>query len=126
MRGAQKREDIQRNIDHIGEVARAACWLSGIDLPVRMLALPEGALQGFTDEIFDWDHIDYVNRMAIDIPGKETDELGKLAKELNVYIIAQAKAKHPQFPERFFNCAFIINPDGRRYSYSPQDAGVRT
>ena len=112
MRGAHKREDIQRNIDHIGEVARAAVWLSGIDLPVRMLALPEGALQGFTDEIFDWDHVDYVNRMAIDIPGKETEELGKLAKELDVYIIAQAKAKHPQFPERFFNCAFIINPDG--------------
>ncbi len=112
MRGAHKREDIQANIDHIAELAHAACWLSSIDLPVRLLALPEGALQGFTDEIFDWDHVDYVNRMAIDIPGKETDALGKLAKELDVFIIAQAKAKHPEFPERFFNCAFVIDPHG--------------
>ena len=76
IRGAQKREDIQTNINHISELAHAAYWLTNIDLPVRLLTLPEGALQGFTDEIFDWDHEDYVNRMAIDIPGKETDALG--------------------------------------------------
>jgi len=113
MRGAQQRADIERNLDHIAELARAAVWLSAIDLPVRLVAVPEGALQGFTDEIFDWDHVEYVRRTAIDIPGRETAFLGDLARDLKTFIVAQAKATHPEFPERFFNCAFVIDPDGR-------------
>jgi len=112
MQGAHERADIQRNLDHIAELARAAVWLTAIDLPVRLIAIPEGAIQGFTDEIFDWDHVDYVKRVAIDLPGKETDFLGDLAKELDTYIIAQAKVTHPEFPERFFNAAFVISPAG--------------
>lgn len=112
MRGAYKRADIFDNIDHIAELANAAIWLSNIDLPVRLLAIPEGALQGFTDEIFDWDHEEYVDTLAIDIPGPETQALGKLAQELNTFIIAQAKARHPEFPKRFFNTAFVIDPTG--------------
>ena len=112
MQGAHQRSDIQKNLDHIAELARAAVWLTAIDLPVRLITIPEGALQGFTDEIFDWDHKEYVNKIAIDLPGKESDFLGALAKELDTYIIAQAKVTHPEFPERFFNCAFAINPSG--------------
>jgi predicted amidohydrolase len=112
IRGAHKRSDVKANIDHIAEVSRAAVWLSAIDLPVRLIAIPEGALQGFTDEIFDWDHRHYVEHMAMDVPGEETALLGKLAQELDTYIIAQAKVRHPQFPERFFNCAFVIDPRG--------------
>lgn len=112
LQGAHKRSDIMRNIDHISELCYAAIWLSSIDLPVRLIAIPEGALQGFTDEIFDWDHEYYVDHMAIDIPGEETQALGKLAKELNTYIIAQAKARHPKIAKRFFNAAFVIDPQG--------------
>lgn len=113
MRGAYQRADIQENLDHIAELARAAVWLTAIDLPVRLITVPEGALQGFTDEIFDWDHVDYVKRMAIDVPGPETRFLSDLARDLNSFIIAQAKVKHPEFPERFFNCAFVIDPRGQ-------------
>jgi predicted amidohydrolase len=112
MRGAHKRADIMTNIEHIQELAYASIWLSGIDLPVRLLAIPEGALQGFTDEIFDWDHQYYVEHMAIDIPGPETQALGKLAQECNSYVIAQAKVRHPEFEGRFFNAAFVIDPKG--------------
>jgi len=112
MRGAHKRADIQVNLDHIAELSRAAVWLTAIDLPVRLIAIPEGALQGFTDEIFDWDHVDYVQRMAMDIPGPETKYLGDLARDLDTFIIAQAKVRHPAFEERFFNCAFVIDPQG--------------
>lgn len=112
MQGAHQRSDIERNLAHIAELARAAIWLSDIDLPVRLITIPEGALQGFTDEIFDWDHRDYVKKTAIDLPGKETEFLGNLAKELDAFIIAQAKVTHPEFPERFFNCAFVISPQG--------------
>jgi predicted amidohydrolase len=113
MRGAHERADIGRNLDHIAELARAAIWLTAIDLPVRLITVPEGALQGFTDEIFDWDHLDYIERTAIDIPGPETGYLGDLARDVDAYIIAQAKVTHPEFSERFFNCAFVIDPHGK-------------
>jgi predicted amidohydrolase len=112
MVGAHERGDIFRNLEHIAELAFAAKNVTEIELPVRLYTLPEGALQGFTDEIFDWDHVDFIKRMAIDIPGKETDFLGDLARGLDAYIIAQAKVTHPEFPERFFNCAFVIDPEG--------------
>ena len=112
MRGAYQRADIVRNLDHIAELTRTAVCLSEIDLPVRLVTVPEGALQGFTDEIFDWDHVDYVKRTAIDLPGPETAYLGDLAKDLNTFIIAQAKVTHPGIPERFFNSAFVISPEG--------------
>lgn len=112
MVGAHKREDIRRNLDHIAELAWASKNVTEIELPVRLFTIPEGALQGFTDEAYDWDHVDYVDRLAIEIPGPETDYIGDLARGLNAFIIAQAKVKHPEFPERFFNCAFVIDPQG--------------
>ncbi len=112
MRGAHQRADIMLNIEHIAELMHAAVWLCGIDLPVRLMALPEGALQGFTDEIFDWDHEEYVDKLAIDLPGPESRALGDLARHFKAYVIAQAKVTHPQFPRRFFNCGFILGPDG--------------
>ena len=59
VRGIRKRSEIQRNLDHLSHLIAAASWLSSLDLPVRLVALPEGALQGFTDEVFDLDHVTY-------------------------------------------------------------------
>lgn len=53
VRGVLKREQIKTNIEHIHEVCAAACWLSSLALPVKLIVIPEGALQGFTDEVFD-------------------------------------------------------------------------
>lgn len=112
MVGAKERADIKRNLDHIAELAFAAKNVTEIELPVRLYTIPEGALQGFTDEIFDWDHVDMVERLAIEVPGEETAYLSDLARALDAFIIAQAKVTHPDFPERFFNCAFVIDPQG--------------
>ena len=83
----------------------------GLDLPVRLIAMPEGALQGFTDEVLDLDHETYARECAIDIPGPETDELGN-SPQWNVFVMAQAKARHPEFPGRFFNVGFVLDPAG--------------
>ncbi|MGI9309510.1 MAG: nitrilase-related carbon-nitrogen hydrolase, partial [Gammaproteobacteria bacterium] len=83
MVGAETRADITRNLDHIAELAFAAKNVTEIEMPVRLYTVPEGALQGFTDEIFDWEHTEYVERMAIEIPGPETGYLGELARGLN-------------------------------------------
>jgi len=79
---------------------------------VKLIILPEGALQGFNDEVMDVDHEWYANNIAIDIPGPETDALGETAREWGVHIMAQAKAKHSDFPDRFFNIGFIIDDQG--------------
>jgi predicted amidohydrolase len=112
VRGVRKRAEIQRNLDHLAHLIAAASWLSSLDLPVRLIAIPEGALQGFNDEVFDLDHATYARETAIDIPGPETRFLGDLAKHWNAYIMAQAKARHEAFPDRFFNVGFCLDPRG--------------
>src|SRR5215216_3215140 len=112
VRGVRKRAEIQRNLEHLSHLIAAASWLSSLDLPVRLVLLPEGALQGFTDEVFDLDHATYANECAIDVPGPETDHLGQLARHWHVFIMGQAKARHPAFPDRFFNVGFAIDPSG--------------
>ena len=111
MRGIRRREEISWNLDHISHMVKAASWLSSMDLPVRLICIPEGGLQGFTDEVLDLDHETYARECAIDIPGPETDYLGRLARQWNAYVIAQAKARHPEFPGRFFNVGFVIEPE---------------
>ena len=78
--GIRRREEIKQNIEHLKGLTKAAFWLSNLDIPVRLLAIPEGALMGFNDEVLDVDHADYARTCCIDIPGPETDEIGKLAR----------------------------------------------
>ncbi len=112
VRGVRRRSEIRRNLEHLADLIAAASWLSSLDLPVRLVAIPEGALQGFTDEVFDLDHVEYARDCAIDIPGEETEFLGGLARHWGVFIMSQAKARHPEFPDRFFNVGFALDPDG--------------
>ncbi|MER7127539.1 nitrilase-related carbon-nitrogen hydrolase [Streptosporangium saharense] len=112
MRGVRNRDEIQVNLEHIEHLVKAASWLSSLDLPVRLIAIPEGALQGFNDEVLDLDHEDFAREVAIEVPGPETDRLGALARQWNTYIVAQAKALHPEFPGRFFNVGLVIDPEG--------------
>ena len=98
MRGIRHRDEIATNLEHISHLIKAASWLSSLDLPVRLIAVPEGALQGFNDEVLDLDHEEFARECAIDIPGPETDYLGGLARQWNAFLMAQAKARHPEFP----------------------------
>jgi predicted amidohydrolase len=49
--------------------------------------------------------------------------LGEIAREFGVYMVAQAKATDPEFPDVFFNNAFVLDPDGdvilKHYKSSP-------
>ncbi len=112
MRGIRYRDEIKRNIEHLGHLTKAASWLSAMALPVRLITIPEGALQGFNDEVLDHDHEWFAAECAIDIPGPETRFIGDLARQWNAYIMAQAKARHEAFPDRFFNVGFALDPLG--------------
>jgi len=123
VRGIRKREDIKINLEHLAHLVKAAAWLSSLDLPVRLIAIPEGALQAFNDEVLDLDHVEFARTCAIDIPGEETEALGRLARQYDVFVMAQAKARHPEVKDRFFNVGFVINPEGevilQHYKVSP-------
>src|SRR2546428_6352154 len=123
VRGIRKRGDIKLNLEHLSHLVKAASWLSALDIPVRLIAFPEGALQAFNDEVLDLDHATFARECAIDIPGEVTEALGKIAKEYNAFVMAQAKSKHPDLKDRFFNAGFVINPPGKailqHYKVSP-------
>jgi hypothetical protein len=78
--GIRRREDMEKNLELLESLTKAAFWLSNLDIPVRLIAIPEGALQGFNDEVLDVDHAEFARTCAIDIPGQETDRLGRLAR----------------------------------------------
>ena len=118
--GVQHHRDIATNIESIKTLMRMGFWISG-ELPVRLVALPEGVLQGFDDEFDDRQQADYLEQVAIDIPGPETEQLAELAKQYQVYLIAQAKATQADFPGYFFNVAFIINPEGEVIHQAPKN-----
>ena len=73
--GIQNRSDIKRNIGQVSNLIGAAIWLSELEAPVRLVALSEGALTGFTDEVFDYEHTRAAKELNIEIPGEETDLL---------------------------------------------------
>src|SRR5207245_11762899 len=90
VRGIRKRGGIKINLEHLTHMVKAASWLSSLDIPVRLIALPEGALQAFIDEVLDLDHATFARESAVDIPGEQTNALGKIAKEYNHCIMAHA------------------------------------
>ena len=111
--GIAERRHIRYNLETIEDAIHAAVSMTSINCPVKLIALAEGALTGFTDEIFDLPHTLAARELFIDIPGEETQTLGRLARMYQTYIIVQCKARWPEImAERFFNTLFVIGPDG--------------
>jgi beta-ureidopropionase len=111
--GVAERRHIQRNLDIVEDAIHAAVSIIGINMPVRLIALAEGALTGFTDEIFDIPHVTAARELFIDIPGPESDRLAELARLYETYIVVQCKARWPEvMPDRFFNTLFVLSPQG--------------
>jgi beta-ureidopropionase len=111
--GVAERKHIKVNLDIIEDNIHAAMSMVNINMPVKLMALAEGALTGFTDEAFDLPHTLAARELFIDIPGPETERLAGLAKMYETYIIVQCKARWPEvMPNRFFNTLFIISPKG--------------
>jgi len=113
VRNIERRAQIQTNLEVIEDTIHAAVSTVSINMPVKLVALAEGALTGFGDEAFDIPHVQAAREMFIDIPGPETERLGALAREHGIYLIAQCKARWPEvMPDRFFNSMIIISPAG--------------
>jgi len=111
--GISERKQIRHNLETIEEAIHASVSMVNVNMPVKIISLAEGALTGFTDEIFDLPHVMAARDLFIDIPGEETEHLGRLAKLYDTYIIGQCKARWPEvMADRYFNTLFVIGPAG--------------
>jgi predicted amidohydrolase len=111
--GCRNREEVARNLDTLCQMIDDVMFNpAGVGL-TRLIAIPEGSIQGFWDEQSDMDQAAYCRDVALRLPGPEIDRLADKARQHRVYLVAQAKIAEPDIvPDRFFNCAFILSPEG--------------
>src|SRR6202790_2407945 len=89
--GIGSEKDIARNLDTIEDGIHAAMSVVSINMPVKLIALAEGALTGFTDEAFDLPHTIAAKELFIDIPGERPDRLANLATKHNHSYLTDVK-----------------------------------
>ena len=101
-------KDLQRLQTSIGY----SVWNCSLDLPVRLVTISEGGIGGWCLGGGD-EHIRIARDVVPEIPGKETEFLGEICKQFNIYLIAQMVATAPDImKDRIFNIAFMIDPNG--------------
>ena len=106
------RADIQKNLERVCKLIDFGVgyfW----ERPVRLIVLPEYFLQGVTTPGRGEAGLKEFMDKAITIPGPEMDTLAERAREYNLYISGGGVIELlPEFPDRWFNTAFIIGPSG--------------
>lgn len=94
----------QANLDHM---------LALIDASARAFGQPD--LLFFHEfPITGWDNWAKADtlRVAIDIPGPETDAIGRKAKEHGMYVVFGSYARDPRWPGHVLSITTMIGPDG--------------
>lgn len=100
---------IKENLDHILSLCEKAFIWPPDPRGVQLLAFPEFTLTGF-DTIRtrkEW------LKIAIVVPGPETERIGQKAKELGCYIEFASHTQDPDWPGHFFNTSLIVSPEGK-------------
>lgn len=95
--------------DNIGEAVRLIEQALASDLPPKLVVLPEFALQGPPHglPVAEW-----MDKAVYPIPGRITAPLQALAKSRGIFIAGNQFESDPQWPGRFFNSCFLIDPKG--------------
>ena len=101
----QKKENLDRLIWMVDE---AQDFDLRRDIKYDLLVFHEFVLQGFNISGNREEEL----RHAIDIPGPETEAIGKKAKEYNCYICFGCYGKLVDWPGHFMDMGIIIGPDG--------------
>src|SRR3712207_4699943 len=104
--------DAVKNVQRINEFMDTAVMVGAWEgAPVRLVVIPEMAIQGMIANTPG--NREKEAHFAVTIPGPETDLLSEKAQQLNSYIAAELyMVKDDDFPDRYFNVAFIIDPNG--------------
>jgi predicted amidohydrolase len=97
---------IQENLGRAAAMVEAAC--EGPD-PPKVVVLPEFAFQGppHGGTVPEW-----IEKGCYPIPGPITAPLAKLAIKYGIYTAANQFEFDETWPGRFFNCCFLIDPNG--------------
>lgn len=109
---AEDRAGIAKNLDraiNMIDFGVGYFW----ELPARLVVFPEYFMQGVTTPGKGEHGIDSFMKKAIELDGPEMRRLGEVAKEYNLYIAGGGVVERvKEFPDRWFNTAFIIGPSG--------------
>jgi predicted amidohydrolase len=103
----EKEEIIQKNISRDLELIDFACEDVRFG-KTELVVFPEFFLTGVPEER-TWEG--YMMR-SIKVPGKETDLFAERAREHKVYVVGGVFERDDDWPDRCFNTAFIIDPNG--------------
>ncbi|MBV9121428.1 MAG: amidohydrolase [Chloroflexi bacterium] len=98
---------IRGNLDRACELIDGAINWGGRD--IKLLLFPEFAFQGFPyrESAQEW-----IDKACHDLPGDISRPLQDKAREYGVYIGANHYESDPEWPGRYFNCSFLIDPAG--------------
>lgn len=109
----EKPGDALENTKRICRFMDTACMVGAWQgAPARLVVIPEMAIQGLVAN--KPGNRETERKFAVTIPGPETDELCRKAREINVYIAAELyMVKDDDFPDRYFNVGFIVSPEGK-------------
>lgn len=106
------RENLDRVLDLIDWAAvhrRPSGEASG-NHPI-LIGLPESFLHAFPRA--EGAQLQNMLKVALEIPGDETELLAEKARKHNAYIFGATYAVEPDWPDRYFNTGFIIDPQGQ-------------
>jgi len=109
---AKSREEamliVNKSIDRWEELIK---WTAGRGSGIQNLVLfPEFNLQGFplSENAEQW-----IDKACFQIPGcPEVERLQSIAQKYKIYLGANAYEAPSEWPGRYFNCSFLINPSG--------------
>lgn len=104
---ADARARMVRAIERVrGQIAASKRFV-GSD--VKLVVLPEYFLTGFPmgETIPQW-----AEKAAIDPDGSEHAAIGRIAKDLDVWISGNAYERDPHFPGLYFQTSFLTGPEG--------------
>ncbi len=94
------------NLEHMLKlITNAQEW----NPPSDILLFHEFPITGFS---YDWSRKDILS-LSIDLPGPETEALGKAAKKYNCYIVFGSYAREKDWPGHVLSITTIIGPDGQ-------------
>jgi len=93
------------NLDHMLDLIDAAATWMG---PKDIIHFHEFPITGFSHM---WNREDLL-KVAIDVPGVETEAVAARAKKYNSYIVFGSYSKDPDWPDHILSTTIIISPEG--------------
>ena len=104
VRASNHRQDIRANLDHMLElIDNAFHFVSSADI----LFFHEFPITGWNT----WTR-EEILKFALEIPGEETEEVGRKAREHGCYIVFGSYARDADWPNHVLSITSVIGPDG--------------